>query len=399
MSKAQELPRGLQYRGKNIVAVFALTDGSIERRSLGQKSIPDAEAELILFKQAVRNGSYQKRQKKQKAPKATPAAAEVPVLVRDLWAGYIQNYVNEGGRDRGRQQIAWDNLEPTFGAVPVMDVTTGLCRDYIGKRQAQKISNGTVNRELSVLKAMFSDGTESTTAGARPLVDRMPTWPKKLKEGAPRKRFLTDEEHTRFMQHAKFWLRAFLETDYTFGFRKSELLNLRRNQVDLDERVIRLEALDTKTGEARTVAMTERVFQYLDIMCTNKKPDAFVFTRENGDHVCDMRDDWQAAAVKAGLGMFTTAKGKNGEYEKYQGINPHDLRRSACRNAKRRGVSDRLIMEQGGWTGYSTMQRYNITDEADLKDAAKKIENGRKVVFVDPQLNDPNFTATASKPN
>jgi integrase len=246
---------------------------------------------------------------------------------------------------------------------------------------------------------MFNDGTESTTAGARPMVDRMPTWPKKLKEGAPRKRFLTDEEHTRFMQHAKFWLRAFLETDYTFGFRKSELLNLLCNQVDLDERVIRLEGLDTKTETPRTVAMTERVFQYLDIMCTNKKRDAYVFTREDGGHVVDMRDDWQAAAVKAGLGKFTTAKGKNGEYQKYQGINPHDLRRSECRNAKRRGVSDRLIMEQGGWTGYSTMQRYNITDEADLKDAAKKIENGRKVMFNDAQLSDPNFTATASKPN
>src|SRR5580658_2067657 len=105
MSKAQELPRGLQYRGKNIVAVFALTDGSIERRSLGQKSIPDAEAELILFKQAVRNGSYAKRVKKVKVPKATPAAAEAPVTVAALWPEYRRNYINEGGRDLGRQVI------------------------------------------------------------------------------------------------------------------------------------------------------------------------------------------------------------------------------------------------------------------------------------------------------
>jgi integrase len=398
MSKAQELPRGLQYRDKNIVAVFALADGTIERRSLGQKSIPDAEADLILFKQAVRNGTYQKRQKKQKTAKPTPAAAEAPVLVRDLWAGYKQNYINEGGRDLGRQVIAWKRLQPTFGAVPVVDVTTKLCRDYIALRQSLKISGGTINRELSILKSMFNLGMEDTTAGVSPMVTRIPAWPRKLAEGKARKGFFTDEKVVAIQSHAKFWLRAFIEVDSSFGFRKGELLNLLVEQCDLLERLIRLDE-DTKTNEARTVPMTERVFQYLVAMCRGKGPSDYVFTREDGGHVVDMRDDWQAACVAAGLGKFVATKGKNGPYPKYFGPFVHDFRRSALRRFRRNGTPDTIGMKITGHKTRSTYDRYDIPDTPDLQKAARDVENSRTMVFDDPQLNDANFTATASKPN
>jgi integrase len=377
MSSKPELPRGLQYRGSNLVAVFVLASGTIERRSLGRMSVPDAEAALVLFKKAVRDGVYQKKQKRVKAAKPVP---EVAILVRDLWPGYLQNYLNEGGRDAGRQKIAWKHLEPSFGNVPVEQVTTGHVRDYIALRQGKGIKGGTINRELIVLKAAFKLGTESSAANAKPMVDRLPTWPGKLKEGAPRKNFLTDQQFAVFMKHAKPWLRAFLETDYSFGFRKSELLNLRVGQVNLIDRVFRLEADDTKTDEARTVPMTAAVFAHMVACCKNKKDADFVFTRENGGRVTDPRDDWQAAAVAAKLGKFTAAKGKRGPYQKYTGINPHDLRRSAARNMKRRGVSDNIIMNIGGWSTAATFRRYDITDEADLKDAAKRIEAGREVV-------------------
>jgi integrase len=398
MSKPQELPRGLQYRGNNLVAVFALQDGSIERRSLGQKSIPDAEADLILFKQAVRAGTYQKREKKQRAGKPTPAAEEAPVLVRDLWPGYKQNYINEGGRDLGRQVIAWKRLEPTFGAVLVSGVTTGLCRDYIALRQSQKVSGGTINRELTILKAMFSLGMEDTTAGAKPMVDRMPAWPKKLAEGKARKGFFTDEKVVAIQSHAKFWLRAFVEVDSSFGFRKGELLNLRVEQCDLLERQIRLDE-NTKTDEGRTVPMTDRVFQYLVAMCRGKQATDYVFTRETGQRVIDGRADWQAACVAAGLGKFVKAKGKNGEYPKYFGPYIHDFRRSALRRFRRNGTPDTIGMKITGHKTRSTYDRYDIPDAQDLDKAARGVENSRTMVFDDPQLNDANFTATASKPN
>lgn len=48
--KKPELPRGLRWRGDSIVAVFALTDGSIERRALGEVSVSYAVEQLNIYR-------------------------------------------------------------------------------------------------------------------------------------------------------------------------------------------------------------------------------------------------------------------------------------------------------------------------------------------------------------
>jgi len=63
-----------------------------------------------------------------------------------------------------------------------------------------------------------------------------------MKEGRPRKGFIKDEQFALLAANAKTpWLRCFIECAYKFGFRKGELLGLRRRQVDLLEGRIRLE--------------------------------------------------------------------------------------------------------------------------------------------------------------
>jgi integrase len=101
-------------------------------------------------------------------------------------------------------------------------------------RQLKGIQNGTINRELAILQAMFRLGARSTMANGQPMVERLPAFPSKLREGKPRRGFLKDEQFAVLAANAKTpWLRAFIECDYKFGFRKSELLGLRKHQVDL----------------------------------------------------------------------------------------------------------------------------------------------------------------------
>ena len=56
----------------------------------------------------------------------------------------------------------------------------------------------------------------------------------------------------------------------------------------------------------------------------------------------------------------------------------HDLRRSAARNMRRAGIDRSVIMRVGGWKTEAMFLRYNIVDERDFVEAARKMESYRE---------------------
>jgi integrase len=156
-------------------------------------------------------------------------------------------------------------------------------------------------------------------------------------------------------------------------FPQGELLGLRRRQVDLLEGRIRRE--DSKSGDPRTIVMTETMRQLMLVLLRGKKDEDYVFTREDGSRVVAPRKEWYSLCVSSGLGKYELVERKNGEsYKKYVGLNPHDFRRSALRNMTRRGVTEKVAMTISGHSTRSVFDRYNIVDETDLAEASKKIE-------------------------
>jgi integrase len=157
------------------------------------------------------------------------------------------------------------------------------------------------------------------------------------------------------------WLRAIFECGYTYGWRRSELLNLKIRQVDLLNRTITLDVGSTKNKKGRTVHMTESVYQLLKACLIGKQPEDQVFTRADGSPVRDFRYAWEAATAEAGLPELLF----------------HDLRRTAVRGLVRSGVSEHVAMRISGHKTRSTFDRYDIVSDADVKDAARKLELAR----------------------
>lgn len=104
--------------------------------------------------------------------------------------------------------------------------------------------------------------------------------------------------------------------------------------------------------ERARAALAERFLQSL-----NGANCPWVFFRA-GRRIRSYRGGWQSACERAGLA----------------GVLFHDLRRTGVRNLRRAGVAETVAMKISGHKTRSVFDRYNIVDEQDLKEAARKLD-------------------------
>jgi len=237
-----------------------------------------------------------------------------------------------------------------------VDVSTEVVTKYIERRKATGAENSTINRELAALKRMFSLGYQSTPRK----VQQVPVFPR-LRENAPRKGFVEERQYRQLSEKCtEPWLRTMLSLSYNFGFRKGELLTMRLNQVDLLAGALTLAPGTTKNNEGRTVRLTSATIELVKQCMLDKTPDDFLLTRQDRPPIKDFRAMWSKLTKAACLSTLLF----------------HDLRRSAVRNMVRRGVPEVVAMRISGHKTRSVFDRYNIVNESDLAEAAKRIEQG-----------------------
>jgi integrase len=318
------------------------------------------------------------------------------VKVSELADDILLQHTNDGNRSVSDDKSRWKNhLNPFFGHLRATQVSSELIDRYINHRKSQKTrsgtppENGTINRELALLKAAFNHGTAQTP----PKVRFVPHF-NMLAENNVRRGFLQDEQYIRLSDECAeegVWFEGLFETGYAYSWREEELLGLRVRQLDFIARIIDLG--ETKNGDQRMVMMTEHVFRVLVRCVHGKTPDDFVFTREDGSRVKDFRDAWWNACIRAGLARFecydckqiVTAgrkcKACNSKRKaKYVGLHFHDLRRTGIRNMSRKGIPETVGMLISGHRTNSVYRRYNIVDMEVIKEATAKIEEHQRAL-------------------
>jgi len=286
------------------------------------------------------------------------------ILVSELMDDLLLQYetgVIAGQRSVVTSKRRWKkHLEPFLGHLRAVQVSTTVLTSYVQQRQENQAQNGTINRELALLRRAFQRGFEAMPQK----VMRVPHFPR-LAENSARQGFLEDAKYDKLASECAregLWLRTALAVASNLAWRKGELLNLRVRQVDLQSRVIRLESGATKNGEARVASMTSEVAVLIEACIAGKGPDDFVLTRDDGKRVKDFRIAWSNACASAGV----------------PGLLFHDLRRTGARNLRRLGVDEGVIMKIGGWKTRSVFERYNIVSLDDLSDAAARLDEKRR---------------------
>jgi integrase len=249
-----------------------------------------------------------------------------------------------------------DHLNSFFEGRKVTNITPTLLKRFIKQQLDAQFSPGTVNRQLGLLRRMFYQARKEDQSVSIPHFDF-------LAEAEPRQGFVEAEDFAKLFAALPERLRTFVLLLYTTGVRTGEAKQIQWEHVDLDAHEIRLPGSVTKNGKPRTLPLVDILVERLK---AERKDSGPVFA------VGNFIKAWWSACEKAGLGTRTKGKA-NGGYGTYQGLIPHDLRRSAVRQMVRLGVSTTVAKAISGHVTDSIFQRYDITSTEDLHKAANRV--------------------------
>lgn len=251
------------------------------------------------------------------------------------------------------------DLDKVFGMMLIKDIKPAMVETYQSQRlqeqtyKGQARSTANVNRTIVVLKRMFN------LAVREDLVPKNPCWKvKMLQENNARDRVLSVEEIDRLLFHLPRYAALVVHFAYLTGMRSGEIFNLTWDRVSLKDRVIRLQAEDTKTSEPRVIILSG---QLLDIVLEAQKVRALghnqVFTYK-GRQLRGIRKAFISACQQADITDFRF----------------HDLRHTFNTNMRKAGVPQPVIMKMTGHKTAAMFHRYNTVDIDDGREALRKLE-------------------------
>jgi integrase len=250
-------------------------------------------------------------------------------------------------------------LEGSFAGKKLSEIAPFLIEKHKQKRLAAgfKVAG---NRELASLSTLFNRCQDwGKFEGKNPVRSV-----KRIDEPQNRVRFLTEEEE-RLLKAASEPLGTILLVGIYAGLRvKAEALTLKWDNVDLDRKVLTIEALYAKNKETETIPLHSKLFDALKAMQAQQQGD-YVFSRPDGARLRSIRTAFTLACQRA----------------KLRDVTPHTLRHTFASRLGMAGVNDVTLQRLGRWKEPKMIRRYAHLSQEHLADAIEKIGSHSTTLF------------------
>ena len=132
------------------------------------------------------------------------------------------------------------------------------------------VNPGTVNREVGLLRSMLNLASEWFDLELKPIKYEM------AKE-EPKERILSEQEIRRLIENSEAPLKHIILVALNTGMRKSEILNLEWDQVNLKEGFIRIEAQRSKNRKIRVIPLNNSMKEVFYKLHYSRNDSQYVF--------------------------------------------------------------------------------------------------------------------------
>ncbi len=302
-------------------------------------------------------------------------AEPLRLTMTDCLRGYLADASLRGLRSIAVIKRACAIVEKHLGEARANDITSADLKRLQWRLNDDGYAPATINRLVTTAYGALKLAERSGN-----LFGKLPQAPKQLKRPKPRQGFLEHDDYLAISAELPDWGKDVFEMFYRTGWRRGEVLWLTWEEVDLEQRVIRLDPDRDKNGETRLWPLR---FFLEDLMARRARARVvgvpFVFHRDGQKiGLTGWRGPFVKACAAAGRSFYT-----------------HDCRRTVARAFERAGVPRSVAMKLIGHKTETMYKRYRIVNEEDLLDGVSTLEgyyrerattaSQRVIPFGDPQ--------------
>ena len=202
--------------------------------------------------------------------------------------------IKRKGRDRKEREVWYVQFTSPRGLRARRTFLTKAEAEAHLKRLQAPVRPATINREVTLLKHLFSKAIEWGKCKENPAKKV-----KKLKGEVKRVRFLMPDEVQKLLSNCTEHLRPVVTVAVHTGMRRGELFGLKWAQLNFEHGIITL--YDTKNGERRDIPMDETVKKTLKGM---ERKSEYVFCNGRGEALVRVQRSFEGALKKSGIEDF-----------------------------------------------------------------------------------------------
>ncbi|MCY4597096.1 MAG: tyrosine-type recombinase/integrase [Bryobacterales bacterium] len=307
-----------------------------------------------------------------------PALLAAKDLTFDTWADwFLENRSRPPVRSENTHRANLEvlrNLRPVFGGWRLTDITPEAIEEYLARRlrsrrkittklgtyQSRPLKPSTVHRDYRVLSRILNVAVQKKRLASNPC--HSVEFPARLAGSTRKPHYLTASEQARVEFFAPAYLRNVVVIMVEIGLRPyKELLPIRKEQVDMENRLVHLPDSKTASGIA-DMPMSERARQAFESQLSESLDSDFLFpsTRPGAKkpHLTTLKKIWASTLKRAGIEHFPL----------------YQLRHTFATRHSAGGMADHFVTQMLRQGDSTVFKRYSQAKLGMMREALQKLD-------------------------